>query len=107
GLAACGAGVLSVASGDEALRLARHVLPDIVVVDIAMPDRDGFWVITELRKLAGGDAVPVIAVSGAPLDLLHASVKDAGFAPALVKPVDPTTLAGIIAAILPAPEPGR
>jgi CheY-like chemotaxis protein len=100
GLAACGAGVLSVASGDEALRLARHVLPDIVIVDIAMPEHDGFWVITELRKLPGAEAVPVIAISGAPLDLLHESVKDAGFALALVKPVDPMALAGIVADIV-------
>ena len=70
GMAACGAGVLSVASGDEALRLARHVLPDVVIVDIAMPEHDGFWVISELRKLPGAESVPVIAISGAPLDLV-------------------------------------
>jgi CheY-like chemotaxis protein len=100
GMAACGAGVLSVASGAEALRLARHVLPDVVIVDIAMPEHDGFWVISELRKLPGAENVPVIAISGAPLDLLHDSVKDAGFALALVKPVDPMILAGIVADIV-------
>ena len=100
GLAACGAGVLSVASAADALRLVRHVLPDIVIVDIAMPEHDGFWVIREFRKLPGAETVPVIAISGVPLDLLRESVKDAGFALALLKPVDPMTLAGIVADIL-------
>jgi CheY-like chemotaxis protein len=100
GLAACGAGVLSVASGADALRLVRHVLPDVVIVDIAMPEHDGFWLLREFRTLAGADLVPVIAISAAPLDLLRESVKDAGFALALVKPVDPMTLAGIVADLL-------
>jgi len=100
GLAACGAGVLSVASGADALRLVRHVLPDIVIVDIAMPERDGFWLIREFRKLPGAEVIPVIAISGAPLDLLRENAKDAGFALALVKPVDPMMLAGIVADIL-------
>jgi CheY-like chemotaxis protein len=100
GLAACGAGVLSVASGADALRLVRHVLPDVVIVDIAMPEHDGFWLIGEFRALPGADLVPVIAISAAPLDLLRESVKDAGFALALVKPVDPMTLAGIVADLL-------
>ena len=63
-------------------------LPIVVVVDIAMPKRDGFWFVAQLQSLPGGDAVPAIAITGAPLDLLPQSVKDVGSTRALLKPVD-------------------
>jgi len=99
GLCAFGAEVLTAASGTEALRLAEERRPTVVVVDLAMPERDGFWFFAELRNLAGGEAVPAIAISGAPLDLLPHNAKDVGFVRALLKPVDPLVLADIVAEV--------
>ncbi|MCI2422839.1 response regulator transcription factor [Saccharopolyspora sp. K220] len=45
-------------TGAEALRAAEEFRPDIVVLDVMLPDRDGFSVATELR--AGGNSVPVL-----------------------------------------------
>ncbi|GAA4619508.1 response regulator [Saccharopolyspora hordei] len=42
----------------DALRAAAEWRPDIVVLDVMLPDRDGFSVASELR--AGGDTVPVL-----------------------------------------------
>lgn len=100
GLSAVGAEVLSAASGSDALRLAEKSLPTVVVVDIAMPEHDGFWFVAELRNLTGGDAIPAIAVTGTPLDLLPQSAKDVGFVRALLKPVDPLVLADIVADVV-------
>jgi CheY-like chemotaxis protein len=100
GLSAVGAEVLTAVSGRDALRLAQERLPTVVVVDIAMPEHDGFWFVAELRNLKGGDAVPAIAISGAPLDLLPQSAKDVGFVRALLKPVDPLVLADIVADVV-------
>ncbi|WP_285745041.1 response regulator [Lentzea sp. NBRC 105346] len=37
-------------SGEQGLELARADLPDVVVVDIVLPGKDGRWVIRELRS---------------------------------------------------------
>ncbi|MGP4017911.1 response regulator transcription factor [Saccharopolyspora sp. 5N708] len=45
-------------TGAEALRAAEEFRPDIVVLDVMLPDEDGFSVATKLR--AGGNLVPVL-----------------------------------------------
>jgi DNA-binding NarL/FixJ family response regulator len=50
------------ASGREAIELARRERPDVALVDLAMPDLDGFTVTREL--LATAAAGSVVAVSG-------------------------------------------
>ena len=55
--------VITTTSGDEALELVRSVKPDIMLLDIIMPELDGFEV---LRKLRGFTDLPVIAFSASP-----------------------------------------
>ncbi|GAB3685779.1 response regulator transcription factor [Saccharopolyspora tripterygii] len=50
--------VRGAATGEEALREAGDFHPDILVLDVMLPDRDGFSVATELRS--GGSTVPVL-----------------------------------------------
>jgi two-component system, OmpR family, response regulator len=50
--------VLTAVSGAEALRAAAAVKPDLILLDVMMPDCDGFDVIRRIR--AGGPRVPVI-----------------------------------------------
>ena len=50
--------VLTAASGREALRLAGASRPDLILLDVMLPDGDGFDVVRALR--AGGPRVPVI-----------------------------------------------
>jgi len=53
-----GCDVTTAASGREALRQADATRPDLIVLDVMMPDMDGFEVCRRLR--AGGNEVPVI-----------------------------------------------
>jgi len=53
-----GCAVATAATGNDALRLAASERPDLIVLDIMLPDIDGFEVVRRLR--AGGDEVPVI-----------------------------------------------
>lgn len=48
--------------GEEGLRLAAEIRPDLIVTDILMPRRDGIEMILELSRL--GSTIPVIAISG-------------------------------------------
>jgi CheY-like chemotaxis protein len=44
-------------SCEEALRLARELLPDVVLLDIQMPIMDGLTALPEIKKLCGHDPV--------------------------------------------------
>ncbi len=64
-------------TADEALALARHLLPDVVVLDVHLPDRDGYEICGEIREfspntrilmfsgLADGSALVEAAKAGA------------------------------------------
>src|SRR5215510_13698382 len=53
-----GCAVSTAANGADALRLAEAARPDLIVLDVVLPDLDGFEVCRRLR--AGGNEVPVI-----------------------------------------------
>lgn len=51
-------------TGKDALELAKLHLPCIIILDILMPDMDGYEVITELKATAETKDIPVIFVTG-------------------------------------------
>jgi DNA-binding response OmpR family regulator len=55
--------VLSAADGDHALQIVRHDRPDLVVLDIMLPDRDGWEVIRAIRSDASMAATPIILLT--------------------------------------------
>jgi len=50
--------------GLAALDAMRAALPDLVLLDVSMPVMDGFTACAELRRLPGGDRVPVVMMTG-------------------------------------------
>ncbi len=50
-------------SGKEAIQLAKTEQPDLIFLDIIMPDMDGFAVLRELKKFPETKIIPVIFVS--------------------------------------------
>ncbi|PON16234.1 hypothetical protein C2W62_19560 [Candidatus Entotheonella serta] len=50
--------------GQAALEVFGHKRPDIVLMDVNMPNMDGFEACKKLRTLAAGDAVPVLMMPG-------------------------------------------
>ena len=60
GLQAAGYDLLLAANGAEALRLAATMVPDLMVLDLGLPDMDGKEVLQRLRKWSG---MPVIVLS--------------------------------------------
>ena len=57
--------VATAANGLRGLAHAATFLPDVVVTDIFMPDKEGLETITDLRKLRPN--LPIIAITGAPV----------------------------------------
>ena len=56
--------VVQAENGKDALDVFRAERPDIVLLDVIMPVMDGFHACQELRKLPGGESVPVLMVTG-------------------------------------------
>jgi DNA-binding response OmpR family regulator len=55
--------VLTAPDGETALELARAELPDVIVLDVMMPKRDGFSVLQELKADPATTAIPVIMLT--------------------------------------------
>ncbi|MBQ9214827.1 MAG: hybrid sensor histidine kinase/response regulator [Bacteroidales bacterium] len=55
--------VLIAKSGKQALEIAQEKLPDLILLDIAMPDLDGFEVLQELRAIPETSEIPVVFVT--------------------------------------------
>jgi two-component system, chemotaxis family, CheB/CheR fusion protein len=82
-------------SGARALTLARSFKPDVALIDIGMPDMDGYAVARELRRSRG--AVKLIALSGYGQAEARERARDAGFQEYLVKPASAEDIDGSLA----------
>jgi len=105
-LASEGARVRSAASAEQALSLLDSVAPDVVLSDIGMPGRDGYWLATEVRaRRPDIAAIALTAFSG------HADIEralSAGFDHHVAKPVDPELLVNALTVCRRTPhEPRR
>ena len=85
-------------TGGAALELAADDPPDVVLLDIRLPDLDGWEVSRWLRKQAGGNGKRplVVAVTGCGTDGDHHKSEESGVDLHLVKPVDPAILVGVL-----------
>jgi CheY-like chemotaxis protein len=100
-LTACGHLVLPATTGAEALAAARREGPHLVVLDLQLPDMDGYQVLRELRAEPATAALPVIAVTAYAMagDRDHALA--AGFDGYIAKPIDLSTFFRDVDAHLP------
>lgn len=79
-------------SGFEAFEVAKRERPDIAVLDIGMPDLNGYDVAERIRREAWGERMKLIAVTGWGQAEDKRRALAAGFNHHLTKPVDPTQL---------------
>jgi PAS domain S-box-containing protein len=90
--------VETVYGGEAAVLAFTRFRPDLVLLDIGLPDISGHEVCRRIRSLAGGGAATIIAVTGWGQARDRERSMSAGFDRHLVKPVDPDALLGIAAA---------
>ena len=72
-------------SADQAVKKAKSEHFDLLISDIGLPDRDGFELMNELRKING---MPGIALSGFGTEADVTKARDAGFSEHLTKPIN-------------------
>ena len=61
--------VFQAQGGREAIEIARRELPDLIVLDLMMPDTNGFDVVKALQEQAGTSRIPIVVVTAQELTL--------------------------------------
>jgi CheY-like chemotaxis protein len=90
--------VETAASVEEALKRVLQSCPDVLVTDIAMPDRDGYDLIRCLRELPGrAHSLPAVALTAYAREEDRARALAVGFQCHLAKPVDAARLVSVLA----------
>jgi two-component system, cell cycle response regulator DivK len=79
---------LEAATAAEGIALASEHLPDVILMDLRLPDLDGTEAARMLRADPRTSRIPVVAVTALPLDARDDWLFDAGFAGYIVKPID-------------------
>ena len=75
-------------SGEDALVMAREHLPDLVLMDIALPGIDGVEATRQLKAEPSTAAIPIVALTASVMQADRARFVEAGFAGLIAKPID-------------------
>jgi predicted signal transduction protein with EAL and GGDEF domain/FixJ family two-component response regulator len=80
--------VQCVASGDAAVAVCALRLPDIALLDVEMPDGNGYQACTNIRSLPGGTDLPIVMVTGCDDTASIDRAYEAGATDFVVKPIN-------------------
>ena len=95
-LAGFGYDVMPAATGHQALALASTWTPDVIVLDLGLPDIDGWEVARQLKAAPRTAAIPIIALTASDLPHERVSAMRAGCDRHLSKPCVPADLVAAI-----------
>jgi CheY-like chemotaxis protein len=84
--------VLTAANPDDALDIAREARPEVLVVDLHMPDADGLQLLADLRRIEGLDRAPAFLCTAERLEEVQQRAAEAGLAGVWIKPVQLATV---------------
>lgn len=93
--------VREAASGADALNTLKSYEPDLILLDVRMPDMNGFDLLDHIKQLPKLASKPVVLVSA--MDDFHAKkvARDLGAAEYLLKPLDEKEVNTVLAKYLP------
>ena len=92
--------VAEVEDGSQVVARAIAFQPDLVILDLQMPKLDGYAVTTALRKTAGFESTPIVALTAALREAAPEEIARAGFNRYLVKPIGPARMRQCVASLL-------
>lgn len=92
-LRSLGAHLPTAKNGEEALRFIQEkTLPDAIILDFSMPNMDGVETLRQIRKIPGGDAIPVLMLTARDQTLIRQAAEGLQVAAFMTKPFSPVTL---------------
>jgi len=80
--------LISAMRGNLGLEMARVHAPDLILLDLHLPDMPGIQVLNQLKSDATTSSIPVVVLTADPLPGTNAEVRAAGAAACLSKPID-------------------
>jgi two-component system cell cycle response regulator/two-component system cell cycle response regulator DivK len=80
--------VLGAGTGEEALRLAAEHAPDLMLLDMGLPDMTGLDVVRQVKSVPATAGIAVVAVTGRDEDADRRACLSAGCTAYLVKPIN-------------------
>lgn len=92
--------VIHAVSGTEGLSKARECAPDLILLDIQLPDMDGYALLTQLKEEPGLARVPIVAVTSYAMAGERKRALDSGCAGYIEKPIEPARFAKQVVAFL-------
>jgi len=95
-----GAELCIVANGREAVERFQSWHPQLILMDMRMPEMDGYQATRKIRALPGGDKLPILALTASAFEEDRGQVLAAGCDDMLRKPVDAECLFELIGRIL-------
>ncbi len=84
--------IIEAVDGQQALFLAKRIIPDLIITDIRMPVLDGFDLLNKLKSDDSVKHIPVIAYSASVMKEQKDRIRESEFAGLLIKPVQVTEL---------------
>jgi len=94
--------VVNAANGEEALRRAVEVMPDLIILDIMMPKIDGFEVCRALKAKDETKDIPIILLTAKDRDADRKKGEEVGADGYMTKPFSPTRLVDYVRELLAA-----
>ncbi len=89
----CGCKTIIAKTGDECLEILNSVVPNIILMDLMMPGKDGIETTREIRRKPEWTDIPIIAVSARALMEDQEQISGLGFTGIVPKPVNSANLA--------------
>lgn len=88
--------VVEAENGNRALAAAANERPDLIIMDVEMPEMDGLAATRKLRELADFAAIPIVAVSAYGADQYREHALNAGCNEYVSTPFEPDELEKLI-----------
>ena len=80
--------VIEAITGEDGVRLALSEQPDLILMDIQLPDISGVEALARIRRVPALDAVPVLAVSASVMPDEQQRIVSSGFDAFIAKPIN-------------------
>jgi len=87
-----GFSIATARNGLEALKKARTLLPDLILLDLLLPELDGFVVCEKLRKNPATSSIPILIMTGLTGQFARYAGLDSGGTDFITKPASPAAL---------------
>jgi CheY-like chemotaxis protein len=99
-LRSAGHEVVPALDAEEAEKAIGKALPDLILMDLGLPGKDGYSLTRELRERPGTSHLPILAVTSFAMKGDEQRAMEAGCTSYLTKPVDRVTLLDRVAQLL-------